>query len=130
MQPQSFQSTLPHGERRPRRIARRWRLSDFNPRSRTGSDAKLVQHGCAVGIFQSTLPHGERLGISVPRHTYCIFQSTLPHGERRQKFHIFFRLWNFIYTIHTNKSILKFFQPLFSPYFLHSFGASPSGISC
>ena len=84
------------------------RLTNFNPRSREGSDVILVisQHCFAISIhapargatrlvccrrlaeeFQSTLPRGER-----PAHSGCIhhdsvtFQSTLPRGERRTCF--------------------------------------------
>ena len=54
-----FQSTLPHGER-----LFLWYitfpLSNFNPRSRTGSDSvTLISMSFSKG-FQSTLPHGER----------------------------------------------------------------------
>ena len=97
-----FQSTLPHGERLKQLFTPRnsW---GFNPRSRTGSDAKVAGHGTegAVSIhapargatqhrqsglysiaFQSTLPHGERPSRpSSPAQTDR-FQSTLPHGER------------------------------------------------
>lgn len=123
-----------------------------NPCSCTGSGLSPITLSISQCPFQSTLPHGERHPIAPAVDAQYLFQSTLPNGERlyypafwvrresisihapargaTQKFHIFFRLWNFIYTIHTNKNILHFFQTLFSPYFLHSFGASPSGISC
>ena len=54
-----FQSTLPHGERRPRSTTEPTEAS-FNPRSRTGSDAKTIFSNRAYSRFQSTLPHGER----------------------------------------------------------------------
>ena len=35
--------------------------TDFNPRSRMGSDMKYLPELLKVQVFQSTLPHGERL---------------------------------------------------------------------
>ena len=55
-----FQSTLPRGERRGRRI----RVCDQLHR------------------FQSTLPRGERLNRLVSSFARLAFQSTLPRGER------------------------------------------------
>ena len=99
-----FQSTLPHGERHSWPMARTTR-SDFNPRSRMGSDRARRIALSNEDQFQSTLPHGERLatldspsvandfnprsrmgsdqatGRHVRRHGNR-FQSTLPHGER------------------------------------------------
>ena len=56
----SFQSTLPHGERR----------EDFEITA-----INRVR-------FQSTLPHGERLAGYGRGVFIILFQSTLPHGER------------------------------------------------
>ena len=102
--PTSFQSTLPHGERH----RHRWdgqMASDFNPRSRMGSDGnfqpliassnyfnprsrmgsdggtKMV--GYPKTLFQSTLPHGERQYRPDFLHSSSEFQSTLPRRERR-----------------------------------------------
>ena len=78
----TFQSTLPHGERR--RFYNDFRKSftvsihapargatttyqtlvppfkSFNPRSRTGSDNQFLSLRPMGSMFQSTLPHGER----------------------------------------------------------------------
>ena len=76
----------------------------FNPRSRTGSDARSSHtrlprcvsiHAPARGAtiiwrntpvrcasFQSTLPHGERPTNVIDAMDKVLFQSTLPHGER------------------------------------------------
>ena len=78
--PWEFQSTLPHGERRER-LGSADAASDFNPRSRMGSDVRIMM-----------LQHGARISIHAPAWgatPACIrmgrvfrFQSTLPHGER------------------------------------------------
>ena len=83
-----FQSTLPHGERpcaalftpfssdrisihAPARGATLMQCThctgymDFNPRSRTGSDALYLYAWGLIPGFQSTLPHGERLIFSI-----------------------------------------------------------------
>ena len=82
--------------------------SDFNPRSRMGSDsgseffeivyhisihapawgATRVQTATSVDLlFQSTLPHGERRASEiVVMASVGIFQSTLPHGERHREY--------------------------------------------
>ena len=69
------------------------RKSDFNPRSRTGSDvfSKFV-NPCPYP-FQSTLPHGERPSFITEGLSVLIFQSTLPHGERLRDFdfHVLFQ---------------------------------------
>ena len=77
--------------------------SDFNPRSREGSDFKRLHeyryyeisiHAPARGAtlqgitlisikkFQSTLPRGERLSRISHNIVDYVFQSTLPRGER------------------------------------------------
>ena len=56
--------------------------TDFNPRSRMGSDMKYLPELLKVQVFQSTLPHGERRRISKKMYKSGKFQSTLPHGER------------------------------------------------
>ncbi len=56
--------------------------TDFNPRSREGSD---TERNCRYGRssrFQSTLPRGERRERSQKKRTAQTFQSTLPRGER------------------------------------------------
>ena len=77
-----FQSTLPRGERPLCKIRTPpWR-TDFNPRSREGSDLPLHLLHFLNQEFQSTLPRGERL---LPSPFLCfekLFQSTLPRGER------------------------------------------------
>ena len=67
-----FQSTLPRGERLACTVTPEVRLSDFNPRSRAGSDlgkALILR----PNLFQSTLPRGER---------------RISHTARRTDFHI------------------------------------------
>ena len=102
-----FQSTLPHGERHPHDMLALLPLLNFNPRSRTGSDAihlfhnitsKISIHAPARGATASGWSAAQFLGISIhaPARgaTYpdvmlnCLypFQSTLPHGERRAAF--------------------------------------------
>ena len=57
--------------------------SDFNPRSRMGSDQATGPYRTAKSEFQSTLPHGERPAFCPTTHSLPVFQSTLPHGERQ-----------------------------------------------
>ena len=101
----SFQSTLPRGER-PLSNGATPNLSwSFNPRSRGGSDSYLNSKAGLSFLFQSTLPRGERPTIydivvykssvsihapaggatylsSNPKTDPFSFQSTLPRGER------------------------------------------------
>ena len=56
-----FQSTLPRGERRQYSVCCR-ELSNFNPRSREGSDVPEPEVAGTKHQFQSTLPRGERQG--------------------------------------------------------------------
>ena len=99
-----FQSTLPHGERRASSdSACSGRYSNFNPRSRTGSDGwnlyvllaeDISIHAPARGATREEQIILEQIAISIhaPARgaTYlCLsaasparFQSTLPHGER------------------------------------------------
>ena len=56
---QSFQSTLPHGERLVI-ITPDFVITHFNPRSRMGSDVCAMVSIFRRNKFQSTLPHGER----------------------------------------------------------------------
>ena len=100
-----FQSTLPHGERPAYYPPARAATSNFNPRSRMGSDClnnRYTQihvisiHAPAWGATRSSAPstrtapwnfnprsrmgsdqvHGATSGVNT------VFQSTLPHGER------------------------------------------------
>ena len=59
-----FQSTPPHGGRRPgpHIPIRKW--ARFNPRPRTGGDDSYGEALAAVLEFQSTPPHGGRLRAS------------------------------------------------------------------
>ena len=100
--PDSFQPTLPRGERHF--LSNLPEPPDhFNPRSHAGSDGmeqigrewiRISTHAPTRGAtvfldelepdrgFQPTLPRGERLA---PRMAFCItykFQPTLPRGER------------------------------------------------
>ncbi len=101
-----FQSTLPRGERLSR-FSHEYILSNFNPRSREGSDAvglnaelqhlhisihapaRGATHHVVGGVgtlqFQSTLPRGERRMEAHLRDKKTPFQSTLPRGERRPR---------------------------------------------
>ena len=56
--------------------------SDFNPRSREGSDCNFFLWQQQDVLFQSTLPRGERLALTIKYTLQTIFQSTLPRGER------------------------------------------------
>ena len=56
----------------------------FNPRSRKGSDDVTGELKATITVFQSTLPQGERRMGAMTLVEYRIFQSTLPQGERRQ----------------------------------------------
>ena len=80
-----FQSTLPRGERRDRRV-REAGTRNFNPRSREGSDSS---HFLSVLPAQTISIHAPARGatalVSFVR-TILRFQSTLPRGER-QKLH-------------------------------------------
>ncbi len=54
----------------------------FNPRSRVGSDDVICFIGSAPLLFQSTLPRGERHFFKGHLLIHRRFQSTLPRGER------------------------------------------------
>ena len=58
--------------------------SDFNPRSREGSDYAGSRQVPRWGRFQSTLPRGERQMFSSSGRRTLEFQSTLPRGERQR----------------------------------------------
>ena len=99
----SFQSTLPHGERQAS-AAFSLGLFCFNPRSRMGSDqsdgrdtsknrcfnprSRMGSDSCFVDLFVRQIPvstHAPAWGAT--RHAksnpHCVmFQPTLPHGER------------------------------------------------
>ena len=78
----TFQSTLPHGERR-RSPSVSGVPRYFNPRSRMGSDLAATYSSKNLDTFQSTLPHGERPASPDSTSSTNEFQSTLPHGERQ-----------------------------------------------
>ena len=59
--------------------------ADFNPRSRMGSDCRKSEKTKGADRFQSTLPHGERPRATCLSPPSRIFQSTLPHGERHTR---------------------------------------------
>ena len=77
-----FQSTLPRRERLW--ISYGWlkSKSNFNPRSREGSDQQAFADKLGVKRFQSTLPRRERPKRSWSTNLTLIFQSTLPRRER------------------------------------------------
>ena len=58
-------------------------VGHFNPRSREGSDRHILYHTFWIYTFQSTLPRGERPSFFFGRGHAKQFQSTLPRGERR-----------------------------------------------
>ena len=64
-------------------------MSNFNPRSREGSDQRALVNGYFSSKFQSALPRGERLLHQGNICTTYLFQSALPRGERL--FHKSFR---------------------------------------
>ncbi len=99
-----FQSTLPRGERQII-MQRNMVSSDFNPRSREGSDARTAisdRFGLIISIHapargatlimramtqvQPISIHAPARGATRPRYNYVrcnsVFQSTLPRGER------------------------------------------------
>ena len=79
-----FQSTPPHGGRRPRIDLSEPDASRFNPRPRAGGDADRHQPAAASEEFQSTPPRGgRRSGVIGPRSAVW-FQSTPPRGGRRR----------------------------------------------
>ena len=102
--PGRFQSTLPQRERPVPFNKFKIVSTNFNPRSRKGSDSKVTGtvkpsrisiHAPAKGAtrihkpkvsryaFQSTLPQRERLVGFCFAHNPCLFQSTLPQRERQ-----------------------------------------------
>ena len=60
------------------------RVTNFNPRSREGSDVVENDENVPDFIFQSTLPRRERLLSLIRLHQGQQFQSTLPRRERRK----------------------------------------------
>ena len=81
--PPIFQSTLPRGERRDCGVLFLLQ-SDFNPRSREGSDVLCLYMLRYFFKFQSTLPRGERQRVIFYQCISRRFQSTLPRGERQK----------------------------------------------
>ena len=57
-------------------------MSGFNPRTRTGCDAKIKYPSMSPEEFQSTHPHGVRQQARVALLNLEKFQSTHPHGVR------------------------------------------------
>ena len=92
----AFQSTLPRGERRTSSLDNPLSISDFNPRSREGSDRLFPS--CIV-MLKSISIHAPARGATHSQHisvvAYSVFQSTLPRGERRQRKSIYKRSSNF-----------------------------------
>ena len=78
---QVFQSTLPRRERRGRTENKR-SVTDFNPRSREGSDGSSRRRPVPEEKFQSTLPRRERPDVPCGVSPFFQFQSTLPRRER------------------------------------------------
>ena len=82
MSANAFQSTLPHGERRPRWVSSA-RMCVFQSTLPHGERQHAAPDGASFDLFQSTLPHGERHPANLrDQYNSSIFQSTLPHGER------------------------------------------------
>ena len=67
-----FQSTLPHGERQDGHRGFT-DCDNFNPRSHTGSDVKVLRLYVLYLVFQSTLPHGERRLWLLITHRFFYF---------------------------------------------------------
>ena len=77
-----FQSTLPHGERRPSPTQADDRSSGFNPRSRMGSDVVTARRSrwCPPGFNPRSRMGSDNVDPGLGHRS--AFQSTLPHGER------------------------------------------------
>ena len=80
-----FQSTHPHGVRRPHRSSK-WRAACFNPRTHMGCDFSSLYLPSIASRFQSTHPHGVRQNPTYKAQAAATFQSTHPHGVRHQKY--------------------------------------------
>ena len=78
-----FQFTLPCGERQYL-LSQTYSTSDFNSRSRVGSDFSDNSCGYNRILFQFTLPCGERLYFHCMSFQVFLFQFTLPCGERQE----------------------------------------------
>ena len=100
-----FQSTFPHGERRPSTTKRKTLRKGFNPRSRTGNDRDNQGNHSYISVSIHVPARGTTMALSmsvsssyavsihVPargttnhicEHVLLIlFQSTFPHGERQ-----------------------------------------------
>ena len=61
-------------------------ISNFNPRSREGSDLCLCFRKLLLSVFQSTLPRRERHFLILDTVKVSLFQSTLPRRERQKHF--------------------------------------------
>ena len=80
---QSFQSTLPRGERRHSFHNNRPTDGNFNPRSRVGRDRGAVRAGFRGWDISFHAPAWGATSIfSPPNQLDYLFQSTLPRGER------------------------------------------------
>ena len=78
-----FQSAPPHGGRRTVPPSCRTRARRFNPRPRTGGDARPTCRPSFGIAFQSAPPHGGRLARREPCwNDSGSFQSAPPHGGR------------------------------------------------
>ncbi|SDT04342.1 hypothetical protein SAMN05444162_2928 [Paenibacillaceae bacterium GAS479] len=75
-----FQSTLPHGERPC--VILIAQLNEVSIHAPARGATKLQDSSVYVSMFQSTLPHGERRNRDVGIRDLVVFQSTFPHGER------------------------------------------------
>ena len=106
-----FQSTLPRRERPPIPFLSPSCSSDFNPRSREGSDSlsPCLSHNVSnfnprsregsdnihchlfvsSALFQSTLPRRERHNLVMISRGAVEFQSTLPRRERRYTIYLY-----------------------------------------
>ncbi len=74
-----FQSTLPRRERHHLIASRPYRLFNFNPRSREGSDVYISVKQTDCTIFQSTLPRRERQHLLTSfrlQYGYSLFHLT------------------------------------------------------
>ena len=92
--PNTFQSTLPRRERRICYLLH-CRRSDFNPRSREGSDLSQSKQSIQRYLFQSTLPRRERRSWMRSQIRVCIISIHAPAKGATQI------IWNYwkIYSI-------------------------------
>ena len=93
-----FQSTLPRGERRSSPLYFCNLFSNFNPRSREGSDSVLRPRSGKSDYFNPRSREGSDVCTMVAEASSARFQSTLPRGERRGAYRL--KFFGFEISIH------------------------------